>query len=745
MLTAAVFFSLFSGLGARLTLSQLKGLENMNGKYSISNSISSKPFNTDYASYENVEYFDVYSPPIKSKYGEVYWTMMPEVPLDESIVKRFNGKVMAIVGYETDQVFRTPSGDKSVPITWAYNHHYIAYLKGNLSEMRQSTPEEAHKFGHQQGSLVWHTFMQEDVEDPNPESGIPVSQWFSEGNGGEFRKSFHGYPQGKAQLLESPVSFLIEPMQIDTKNREYNGTDFRPGLLPKSSAAPPDASYSGLLECPCATRIPKNISVTYNTVLDGLCTTEIHNEKECQEAVDNLGLSTADDVNVIQNSTLPTGCFSVSSQDGTSKLYYNTASESTSTCKGGSALEGRLKSSKAAVEIKMSLDTTNAEVVIEISGPSDKWYAVGIGAKTFEMQDEPYTIVIDGNGNPTERKLGDHSPGNLLKQSLKLISSKVADGVRTVSLLRDFKGISSDHYTFDPTQSSIPVITASGEGKTFGYHGSQHRSGGVVNFVSVGIPTCICYEGVSGTINGIPFNKNCLPEPKGDLLATKNPTCFVDTYQGGQSCCHHEIVLLDTDQDQPEGEMTYHMKFRFWFQEYKEVDEVPTHENLIRLYWQTEAWSSEYDVLKCNDATPREDCVFEIKSNFTVRDMMQDCDVRKNPACWGDVDNNDGINIIYAAGHCHAPSCISMELYNADTNELLCRHDPVYGKSADIFDELGYITIPPCLFGSADEGLPSPTFLSYDTNLYSVKKNNNTNAHYGEMASWQMRGVLAKK
>jgi len=31
------------------------------------------------------------------------------------------------------------------------------------------------------------------------------SKWFiSEGNGGESRKSFHGYPHGYAQLIESP-------------------------------------------------------------------------------------------------------------------------------------------------------------------------------------------------------------------------------------------------------------------------------------------------------------------------------------------------------------------------------------------------------------------------------------------------------------------------------------------------------------------------------------------------------------
>ena len=58
---------------------------------------------------------------------------------------------------------------------------------------------------------------------------------------------------------------------------------------------------------------------------------------------------------------------------------------------------------------------------------------------------------------------------------------------------------------------------------------------------------------------------------------------------------------------------------------------------------------------------------------------------------------------------------------------------------------MGYIAIPPCLWGSEEEGLAPPTFLSFETNLLSIKRNNNTNAHYGDMAMWQMRGVMVKK
>ena len=41
----------------------------------------------------------------------------------------------------------------------------------------------------------YHTVMREDFVDPTPDSEVPTSQFISEGNGGEFRKSYHGYPK----------------------------------------------------------------------------------------------------------------------------------------------------------------------------------------------------------------------------------------------------------------------------------------------------------------------------------------------------------------------------------------------------------------------------------------------------------------------------------------------------------------------------------------------------------------------
>ena len=75
--------------------------------------------------------------------------------------------------------------------------------------------------------------------------------------------------------------------------------------------------------------------------------------------------------------------------------------------------------------------------------------------------------------------------------------------------------------------------------------------------------------------------------------------------------------------------------------------------------------------------------------------------------------------------------------------ELLCRQASKYGKGdvkGDKFDELGYIVLPPCLWGP-DAGLEPSVLLPPHTELVSIKQNFNTRmGHYGEMASWQMRG-----
>ena len=183
--------------------------------------------------------------------------------------------------------------------------------------------------------LILFWIRREDVGDPNGDSEVPTSQFFSEGNGGEFRKSFHGYPKGFAQFIESPTTFHIQPMQIDTKNRHYNGSDFRPDLLPKASGAPADAAYSGLLECPCTDRIVKTIEVEYATQSEGSCATSVVNATECFVAASKVsGAGKVNANSTVTSTSLPSDCSLVKFENGTTIAFFNEASSKAS-CGGG--------------------------------------------------------------------------------------------------------------------------------------------------------------------------------------------------------------------------------------------------------------------------------------------------------------------------------------------------------------------------------------------------------------------------
>ena len=55
---------------------------------------------------------------------------MGNVSLPDDVVERFKGKTMAITGFEMDWVMDDQGQDVSVPINWAYNHHFEASASG---------------------------------------------------------------------------------------------------------------------------------------------------------------------------------------------------------------------------------------------------------------------------------------------------------------------------------------------------------------------------------------------------------------------------------------------------------------------------------------------------------------------------------------------------------------------------------------------------------------------------------------
>lgn len=363
----------------------------------------------------------------------------------------------------------------------------------------------------------------------------------------------------------------------------------------------------------------------------------------------------------------------------------------------------------------------------------------------------------------------EHCPGDQLESSIKLVSNTVNNGVRTVVMTRPFQGKTAKHYSFSQSKPSISLITAVGQTPAFAYHKAHDLA--LISLTAAGSSTCVCNTGAIGQLcepggqNCNQFVKDCKHQSplnytgveSGDLFAQHNPTCNSRQYVGGLQCCHHKRIMLDADQEVRPELLRYHMKWRFWFQEYVPKNAStgkPSHANLPRIYYQTEANAGEYDIPPAfalpgqpipgygnwpvNTPTPGTTCT------GTCPDGA-DCECVHTITFHFSLSNT---RLLYAGGHCHAPACISIELYEnrTGTPNLLCRQLPYYGKgniSADKYDEAGYLALPPCLWSDkGGEGLNPSVWLPEHTPMFSIKKNRNTHlGHYGEMASWQMRGV----
>ena len=368
--------------------------------------------------------------------------------------------------------------------------------------------------------------------------------------------------------------------------------------------------------------------------------------------------------------------------------------------------------------------------------------------------------------------LADQGNGNrLLPRTATVLSSAINAGRRVVWVRIPAASSNSPNHPSHAAlaeNGQLPILFAAGSGPAFAYH--AYKTAAEVMLAGVGVPSCIVSGGSSSadvpfgkgtgkllytppagepgtstshTIGAnattLGFAKDCLPYPQSTMLLQKNAECDIRTYTGGQSCCHHLFTLLDKNQSTPwqDKKLEYQMKFRVWFKEVGApgVEEIA---NVEQFNWGGMATPTEYDVPKCSAGVPG--CSYEggrwvhrMNGTWAVQDMVRG----------RGLGPDEGVQYRTIHGHCHAPACLLFELFNAETNELVCRQVPVYGTSNATFDEAGYLSVPPCLYGDASEGLlPAVTYPGNAT-FFSTKTCQADYGHHGEMSLWQTYGVRA--
>merc|ERR1719322_744624 len=485
------------------------------------------------------------------------------------------------------------------------------------------------------------------------------------------------------------------------------GGKFVAGPEPRNSLAPEGAEYSGLLECPLTTRITKDIDSNYITMQSGsTCPKAIRTAEECFEAVSKTFKTTRAKNSTISDSKRPGGCSAVSSSDGSGiKALFNNAQSAVECGSGANIFTGMANDTTVGVSLSLELDVARDTATITLTGPSNVWFGAGFNASA--MKEGPWAVVVDGgsDGKVSEHKLAD--------QGGPPTTNEVKDNLRTVVVSRAMKGLSEDYYSFDPSVANLPYISAVGNSETLSYHKNK-----APNMLSV-LPkegsnvagTCLCmgkpvpFGQAKGSLvykktdqpadvgaGKITFANSCAPQPRSDLLAMQNPTCDVRAYVGGQSACHHMFSLLDADQEipWPDQPLEYVQKFRFYYQPY----DASYHTNVKRTTGGI-ASPVEYDVPKCAPG---------------VMGCSQNPDGTWTHTISGTFKAEG--KLAAAHFHCHAPTCLSVAMYNDATGELICAERPIYGGTGAIhnqaMDEPGFIAQPPCLWGSPEHGLEEP-------------------------------------
>ena len=295
-------------------------------------------------------------------------------------------------------------------------------------------------------------------------------------------------------------------LQIDTWNRDNNSSKFKAGPLPKAATSPPDAVYSGLIECPCTDRIFKHINIEYSSRVYSYCDQRVHTAQECFQSASSLlaGVTKIISNLTVFNSSLPTGCSFQSSNQSTAVAIFNSYSSNIS-CGSGKLVGGKVIETITGISLEILLD--NDMVEFTLSGPSTVWFGVGFNAS--QMVNLPYAIIVTGSNDTAsssvfEQLLADHEPGTALSSSITLVSSSVLSGVRTVVFRRKAVGLTQHHFTFDPANyASINMIFATGTTSNFQYHGPKHAQRQITMFNKApGQFSCVCTTGLTGEICG---------------------------------------------------------------------------------------------------------------------------------------------------------------------------------------------------------------------------------------------------
>ena len=127
-------------------------------------------------------------------------------------------------------------------------------------------------------------------------------------------------------LTLSPISYPRFKIRIIKRSLIASKSPFI--FIIQASAAPKDAAYSGLLECPCTDRIVKKIEHVYSTQTSGACDKAITSDSLCFEAAASVAGGEVSQNLTTSSETSAPGCSVIHWTNGTITAIYNKEADS---------------------------------------------------------------------------------------------------------------------------------------------------------------------------------------------------------------------------------------------------------------------------------------------------------------------------------------------------------------------------------------------------------------------------------
>jgi len=228
-----------------------------------------------------------------------------------------------------------------------------------------------------------------------------------------------------------------------------------------------------------------------------------------------------------------------------------------------------------------------------------------------------------------------------------------------------------------------------------------------------------------------------------EFAATGNPSCHLSTYQGGWRCCENHMFLIDTDKECKDPQCSekpvdeVYMKFTFYYED-ATPGMLPVEPSACCDVTSSTQGNEniEYDIPACKPGTPAERCLHVAESVQPVGYY------NKHPRSPDDDHRgSDMVYLAFAAPHLHVAG-LSLQLFDHETNKLLCEVHATkgnsggifYGHSSEVGDENGYLVgLSTCRWNSTNAPKFRRDHLLRTRAVYDASM-----THTGVMSLWLM-------